>query len=368
MHQNATELKSSGMHRGSVVTPYVATWGGLALLALTYISITLAHPDTFASPNEMPATVSQSQNTDSDNSQAMSLEDKLARMERDLQKTGDGNVGHLQHRQAHLDRIAALEAKAAKAEAERAADAAEQVDGTEAQDTATKQAADEIADRIGGTKILNDPDAAASTAEAAPGDNLTTLAKATEPDQATAEPPSQQPQAAQAKSAPPETATQIEKQPAKPPSQKVAAEPPAPPEKKIAAAEPKAAPPTPAKKKPRPKAEKKIQTGSVGKAATQPITFGPATVTPASLPIGVRLATGPSVDSLRLSWTALADRHGPTLRQLQPRYVTGIGATGLTYDLIAGPFATQAEATEVCARLHANGARCALGEFTGNAL
>ncbi len=111
-----------------------------------------------------------------------------------------------------------------------------------------------------------------------------------------------------------------------------------------------------------------IETGSIapGKPAA-PVAFGPAVVTPANKLLGVQIATGTSVDALRLSWSLLADRH-TDLKNLQPRYTTGGKPDGEMFDLIAGPIKSQAEARKVCKSLQAKGVGCKIGNFEGNAL
>ncbi len=316
-------------------TPYVAVWGILAIIAVAYISVAVARPDILGARSGATTSAGQDNRIGRTKSgKSDNLADKLARMEKDLQSTQANDAKRVAEKKSHLDRIAALEAKAAKAEAEvnTSAPSTDPIQTPAVISASSKQAADEIAERLGGAKILNGPEAKKKS---------TTLVKQT------------------AKDAPEKTVAEVTKSAIKAAPTATAKTAP----KKVAAlAKPKPAP------KPIAKAPAKITTGSIGRAATKPITFGPAVVTRATRPIGVRIATGPSVDSLRLSWNALADRHGASLKRLQPRYVTGIDATGLTYDLIAGPFNTANEASQVCARLHANGARCALGEFTGNAL
>ncbi len=53
-----------------------------------------------------------------------------------------------------------------------------------------------------------------------------------------------------------------------------------------------------------------------GRSRVKPITVKPPAVKPAakSTPVGVLLATGPTVDSLRLNWSILTDRHGDAVR------------------------------------------------------
>lgn len=145
-------------------------------------------------------------------------------------------------------------------------------------------------------------------------------------------------------------------------SEKVAAAPAAP--KKVAAAAPAAAPAkpaAPAAAKPATPAApaKSIETGSI----EQPKAGAP--VKPA--PVGVLLATGPSLDSLRLSWQILNDRHGTTMKQLQPRYVVSGKADERTYGLVAGPLANVAAAKDVCKTMSDNGISCEVSQYRGNA-
>ena len=269
------------------------------------------------------------------------LQRQLFEMQAELERTKAENAHQSANEKLHMDRIAALEEKAALA-----ADPGTPGTGTPGADE-TKLSAD----TLNGTKILNQPLAA----ETAP----TTLAK-----QLTKKPDAKN-LAATAKS----NFTELKKEALAEVKTSAKAKPAA----KVAAATPKQQPKAVAKKakpaaKPQVKPAAKIKTSSIKRTKTKPIDFGPAVITHATRPIGVRIATGPSVDSLRLSWSALADRHGPALKKLEPRYVTGIDATGLTYDLVAGPIATAKEAKEVCNRLRTNGVRCTIGEFTGNAL
>jgi hypothetical protein len=129
-----------------------------------------------------------------------------------------------------------------------------------------------------------------------------------------------------------------------------------------AAAAPAAAKPTtPAAAKPAtPGATaKSIETGSIEQAKAA------ASAKPA--PVGVLLATGPSLDSLRLSWQILNDRHGPTMKQLQPRYVVSGKADERTYGLVAGPLETVADAKSVCKTMTDNGIACEVSQYRGNA-
>jgi hypothetical protein len=149
---------------------------------------------------------------------------------------------------------------------------------------------------------------------------------------------------------------------------------------KAAAATPEAAAPAQqpaAKAAAAKKAEASLETGSV---AGPPVSFGPAIVTPAtkvvvktptaipSKTFGVQIASGPSVDSLRLSWTLLAERHGDSLRSLQPRYTVGSDGTGATYDLVVGPLNSAADATRLCQELSVQATPCSIGIYSGDVL
>ena len=132
---------------------------------------------------------------------------------------------------------------------------------------------------------------------------------------------------------------------------KVAAAPAAP--KKAAAVQPAAKPAaTPAAAKP-------IETGSI-----EP----PKAAAPAKpAPVGVLLATGPSVDALRLSWSIINDRHGAAVKDLHPRYVVNGKADERTYGLVAGPLETVADAKAMCKTMTENGIACEVSQYRGNA-
>ena len=111
---------------------------------------------------------------------------------------------------------------------------------------------------------------------------------------------------------------------------------------------------------------KALETGSVDDKA--PVAFGPAVVTPAGPGFGLKIATGPSVDALRLSWSLLSGRYSQSLASLEPRYVTGSDASGLTYDLVVGPVASTDDAKRICKELVLKGTPCQIGQFAGDAL
>jgi len=102
-----------------------------------------------------------------------------------------------------------------------------------------------------------------------------------------------------------------------------------------------------------------IETGSIEqKKAAAP-------VKPA--PVGVLLATGPSLDSLRLSWTILNDRHADAVRALHARYVVSGKDNERTYGLVAGPLESVADAKAVCKTIVERGMACEVSQFRGNA-
>lgn len=112
-----------------------------------------------------------------------------------------------------------------------------------------------------------------------------------------------------------------------------------------------------------------LATGSLPPPEPQQITFGPATVTPASEAYAIHLDAGPSVDALRLRWSVLHDRHQSALRDLEPRYLVGGSPAAPSYELLAGPIDSAEEASRICALLRARGVTCTIGgPFAGEAL
>jgi hypothetical protein len=103
-------------------------------------------------------------------------------------------------------------------------------------------------------------------------------------------------------------------------------------------------------------------------AAAAGLDFGTAIVKPARKPLGVKLASGASIDALRLSWSLLAENHGNALKSLEAHYVTSGDPHNPSYELIAGPIKSNAEAKRVCKVLAARKIPCAIGDFTGESL
>ena len=118
-------------------------------------------------------------------------------------------------------------------------------------------------------------------------------------------------------------------------------------------------------------AGKPVETASFATSvATSAPVSGPANVpanVPSGPPVGVLIATGPSLDAVRLSWQLLTETNKSVLRPFEPRYVESIGDGGL-FQLIAGPVASREEAARVCERLKARNARCSVTGFTGQPL
>jgi len=109
---------------------------------------------------------------------------------------------------------------------------------------------------------------------------------------------------------------------------------------------------------PAPKAATGIETGSIEQKAAAP-------AKPAQ--VGVLLATGPSLDALRLSWTILNDRNADAVRTLHPRYVVSGKDKERTYGLVAGPLETIADAKAVCKTMTDRGMPCEVSQYRGNA-
>ena len=80
----------------------------------------------------------------------------------------------------------------------------------------------------------------------------------------------------------------------------------------------------------------------------------------------VRLASGTSLDELRLSWNAINESGRDVLGPLQPRYQKVAGQA--PYQLIAGPFKSEAEAGQACLSLAQKGLACAPTTFKGQGL
>jgi SPOR domain len=81
---------------------------------------------------------------------------------------------------------------------------------------------------------------------------------------------------------------------------------------------------------------------------------------------GLLVASGPSLDAMRLSWSVLSQNHGGVLGPVEPRVQQA--GDGSIFQLIAGPYATEADAAKACSILRARGVTCRMADFSGAAL
>ncbi|MFM9942432.1 MAG: SPOR domain-containing protein [Hyphomicrobiaceae bacterium] len=100
--------------------------------------------------------------------------------------------------------------------------------------------------------------------------------------------------------------------------------------------------------------------------ATAPPTVAPPPK-PSGPPVAIEVASGPSLDAVRLSWQLLQDSHKATVRNLEPRVVETAGDPP-SYRLLAGPIANDAEAERLCSRLRQRRIGCSVQAFTGKPL
>lgn len=92
-----------------------------------------------------------------------------------------------------------------------------------------------------------------------------------------------------------------------------------------------------------------------------------ATVDAAAAPVAVIIASGPSVDAVRLSWQLLVERNRSALKSLEPRY-TESGGEQSVFRLIAGPIANREDAARICDKLKPKQVRCTITSFGGQPL
>lgn len=104
-------------------------------------------------------------------------------------------------------------------------------------------------------------------------------------------------------------------------------------------------------------------------APAEPPPFAAPVVTPAAKPVGVQIASGSSIDSLRLSWNLLSETHADKLKNLEPRYSLSVDNGAVVYNLMAGPVKSAADAKKMCKALAAKAIPCKIvDEFGGAAL
>lgn len=113
----------------------------------------------------------------------------------------------------------------------------------------------------------------------------------------------------------------------------------------------------------------KIVTGSVGATTSvkkDSIDFGPAVVTPAKKPIGLRLGSGNSLEALKINWALLTENNRQQLSALEPRAIANSTPGNPKFDLVAGPVKSKAEAIAICKSLAAQAVPCKVGDFKGD--
>ena len=333
-------LPSARPARRRTLTPYVLLWVALAGLSAAYLTFLGVRPDVVAA---LRAAAPDPQEALNETKQ--SVERALADLDPLRQ-----SVGEMKTDVANL-KIGAQEA------ADRDKILLEKVELLEHRTSAN----DETAQASKGPVVasVSPPSSAAkkSAVEPAPGGKVSVIASVP--------PPPAAPKKSAAVKIPPANVAAAEPGAAAPQVASAAAKVPAAP--KVAGAEPAAATPQVAQEtaEQKPTAQKPanaIETGSIAHgvkaaaAATKP------------LPVGILLATGPSVDALRLSWTILNDRHADAVRSLHARYVVSGKSAERTYGLVAGPFETIDDAKAVCKTMADRGMPCELSTYRGNAL
>ncbi len=109
-----------------------------------------------------------------------------------------------------------------------------------------------------------------------------------------------------------------------------------------------------------------LETGSID--AADGINFGEPVVTrTAQAVFGVQLGSHPSLEGLRERWDRLRDQHRGQLGRLEPRIVPPRGGGG-AYRLLAGPFATKADADRACSDMGLARPGCFATAYTGTPL
>lgn len=85
--------------------------------------------------------------------------------------------------------------------------------------------------------------------------------------------------------------------------------------------------------------------------------------------IGLQIATGPSLESLRLSWNFLSEKHSDNLKSLEPRYTKTLVDNQEVYNLLVGPVVSEDEAKKMCKDLGNKAIPCNIVKgFGGEAL
>lgn len=341
--------------KAPLLTPYVAAWAAFACLALAYLGVMVLKPDIVArywpvAPVEGEPQTNQGQRADV-LAEVRALKDTVSDMQKDVSAIKIDLSSQQALSQSWETRISALEPKNDTAVAEVAKSTSGNMKSVAVKGAKTPvQAAQALPAVPAKSAQAAAPQAAPQAASQAVQQSLLDAAAVTGGDIPLSEAGDLIQQAAPAVSPTPSSPANIKSLGGKSAELKVINAPPADPALTAPA----------------------IETGSVGtKAAQAPVAnFGPATVTSTQpqKAAGIVIGNGSSLDSLRLSWSLLADRHAGTIGKLQPRYTTGVDANGLTYDLVAGPVKSTAEAKKICKDLVAKAIACRVSDFTGEAL
>ncbi len=104
-------------------------------------------------------------------------------------------------------------------------------------------------------------------------------------------------------------------------------------------------------------------TGSVSRPAAQGASSG--TVPYVVAPIGVTIGRDGSLDEIRRRWSTLANRYPQQFGKLVPR-AQRMGSGAGQVELVAGPFATMADAERACAALADTGLACDTTSYAGD--
>lgn len=85
------------------------------------------------------------------------------------------------------------------------------------------------------------------------------------------------------------------------------------------------------------------------------------------LGVAIQIASGPSLDAVRLSWQLMQETHKAALKVLEPRVVEVPGDPP-SFKLLAGPLSTGDEAEKLCDRLRRRKTTCTVQPFAGKPL
>ncbi len=96
-------------------------------------------------------------------------------------------------------------------------------------------------------------------------------------------------------------------------------------------------------------------------------TVAPTVGTKSASGVGIQIASGPSLDAVRLSWQLMQETHKAAFKALEPRVVEVPGDPP-SFKLIAGPLSTGDEAEKLCVRLRQRRTTCTVHPYAGKPL